>query len=469
MLSPCRSRRSGRSPSTAGPSAATASWRWSARCSTRAAAPCRRSALVEDVWEGIPPDDAAGAVQALVSRARRLGLPSTAAPGGYRLPTDGCRSTSTTPRRSLDRGPRRAARRATPRRARDLGREARALAPRGPGPGRPGDRAPARRRRRPLRAEAGLALGRRRRTSSTTCAAAPCAPRPTSRSSPCWCACSPRRAATPRRSRWSSGCATELADRYGTDPSPVVAQAHLALLRGELAGPRRRAAGRRRGPCPARAWRRPATALVGRDDGRRAGRGRARGGARWSPSSRPAVRARRGWPARSPAARSRPGRPVRVVELAGLRAPAEVLPTVLAAIGGSDATAARADLPTERRLLTPEDRLRLAAQDLDGLAGARQLRARARRRRGRRRRPAGRRLRPTSWCWRRAARRSASSARPCTACARSPTPTPWRCWSRGRAPAGRPSAGTRSGRSSCATGWTTCRSRSSSPPPGCGR
>jgi len=30
------------------------------------------SALVEDVWEGIPPDDAGGAVQALVSRARRL-------------------------------------------------------------------------------------------------------------------------------------------------------------------------------------------------------------------------------------------------------------------------------------------------------------------------------------------------------------------------------------------------------------
>uniref|UniRef100_UPI0037DD2EF6 hypothetical protein n=1 Tax=uncultured Cellulomonas sp. TaxID=189682 RepID=UPI0037DD2EF6 len=30
-------------------------------------------ALVEVVWAGLPPDDAAGAVQALVSRARRLG------------------------------------------------------------------------------------------------------------------------------------------------------------------------------------------------------------------------------------------------------------------------------------------------------------------------------------------------------------------------------------------------------------
>ena len=46
------------------------------------------TALVEDVWEGIPPDDAGGAVQALVSRARRLGLPVTGAPGGYRLPTE---------------------------------------------------------------------------------------------------------------------------------------------------------------------------------------------------------------------------------------------------------------------------------------------------------------------------------------------------------------------------------------------
>uniref|UniRef100_UPI0028E4A088 ATP-binding protein n=1 Tax=uncultured Cellulomonas sp. TaxID=189682 RepID=UPI0028E4A088 len=61
------------------------------------------------------------------------------------------------------------------------------------------------------------------------------------------------------------------------------------------------------------------------------------------------------------------GRPVRVVELAGLRAPGEVLPAVLAAIGGSDTAATRPEQPTERRLLTPEDRLRLAAQDLDGL------------------------------------------------------------------------------------------------------
>ncbi|KMM46953.1 hypothetical protein CWIS_02395, partial [Cellulomonas sp. A375-1] len=45
-------------------------------------------ALVEAVWDGAPPDDEQGAVQALVSRVRRLGLPVQSVPGGYRLPAD---------------------------------------------------------------------------------------------------------------------------------------------------------------------------------------------------------------------------------------------------------------------------------------------------------------------------------------------------------------------------------------------
>ncbi|WP_238432630.1 AfsR/SARP family transcriptional regulator [Micromonospora tarensis] len=44
--------------------------------------------LVDAVWDGAPPDDATGAVQALVSRVRRLGLPVLAVPGGYRLPAE---------------------------------------------------------------------------------------------------------------------------------------------------------------------------------------------------------------------------------------------------------------------------------------------------------------------------------------------------------------------------------------------
>ncbi|WP_433120453.1 AfsR/SARP family transcriptional regulator [Micromonospora sp. CA-246542] len=39
------------------------------------------SLLVDAVWDGAPPDDATGAVQALVSRVRRLGLPVVAVPG----------------------------------------------------------------------------------------------------------------------------------------------------------------------------------------------------------------------------------------------------------------------------------------------------------------------------------------------------------------------------------------------------
>jgi len=46
------------------------------------------AALAEAVWHGDPPEDAAGAVQALISRVRRLGVPVLAGPGGYRTPAD---------------------------------------------------------------------------------------------------------------------------------------------------------------------------------------------------------------------------------------------------------------------------------------------------------------------------------------------------------------------------------------------
>ena len=61
------------------------------------------------------------------------------------------------------------------------------------------------------------------------------------------------------------------------------------------------------------------------------------------------------------------GRAVRVIELAGLRSPDEVLPTVLAALGGADTTATGGNLGLERRVLSPEERLRAVAPDLDGL------------------------------------------------------------------------------------------------------
>src|SRR5512142_993523 len=46
------------------------------------------AALGEAVWNGAPPADMLGAVQALVSRLRRLGVPVLAVAGGYRLPVD---------------------------------------------------------------------------------------------------------------------------------------------------------------------------------------------------------------------------------------------------------------------------------------------------------------------------------------------------------------------------------------------
>ncbi|KQS98703.1 BTAD domain-containing putative transcriptional regulator [Cellulomonas sp. Leaf395] len=323
------------------------------------------AALVEDVWEGIPPDDAAGAVQALVSRARRLGFAIEAAPGGYRLPTDGLRI-DVVEAEALLAGGRDALRSGDAARARDLGRDARGLLPAVPDLGDP---ATARLLADvvTLQAEAGLTLGHvedmvedLRRCALRTPPDEPLV------------ALLVRVLAAQGRDAEAlevvEQVRAELADRYGTDPSPVVADAHLALLRGELAAaaPAPHVATVRSVVTMPAAWRRPATALVGRDDAV------AQVEAGLSTSALVTVVATggagktrlAGEVARRAAAA---GGSVRVVELAGLRSPDEVLPTVLAAIGGSDATAARADISTDRRLLTPQDRLRLAAQDLDGL------------------------------------------------------------------------------------------------------
>lgn len=321
-------------------------------------------ALVEDVWEGIPPDDATGAVQALVSRARRLGFAIEAAPGGYRLPTDGLRIDVVDAEALLATG-RQALRSGDAARARDLARDARSLVPAVPDLDHP-TTAHLLAEVVTLQAEAGLALGHvedlvedLRRCALRTPPDEPLV------------ALLVRVLAAQGRDAEAlevvDALRTELAERYGTDPSPVVSQAHLALLRGELAPVAAPPVAPRRATLtlPA-AWRRPTTALVGRDDDLRqveAALGAsglvtvvATGGA--GKTRLAGEIARRAVSA---------GRSVRVVELAGLRAPAEVLPTVLAAIGGADVTSAGTDLTAERRLLTPEDRLRLAAQDLDGI------------------------------------------------------------------------------------------------------
>ncbi|WBB68390.1 BTAD domain-containing putative transcriptional regulator [Micromonospora sp. WMMD812] len=318
--------------------------------------------LVDSVWGGTPPDDATGAVQALVSRVRRLGLPVVAGPGGYRLPAEDltvdaveARALAERARVALQTGDLPAARRAADQ-ARNLFPEVPELA------------APEETRLfadvTALRAQAALAGGGPfdevdlRRLVARTPPDEPSA------------ALLVRVLAAQGRDAEAlevvEQLRAELADRYGTDPSSVITDVHLALLRGELTSapvtPRRQPT---RITLPA-AWHRPMTALVGRErDVETVGEALteaalvtivATGGAG---KTRLAAEVAR----RAAAA----GQTVRVIELAGLRSPEEVLPTVLATLGGADTSATGGNLGLERRVLSPEQRMRAVAPDLDGL------------------------------------------------------------------------------------------------------
>ncbi|WP_406084670.1 transcriptional regulator [Micromonospora zamorensis] len=321
------------------------------------------SLLTDAVWDGAPPDDATGAVQALVSRVRRLGLPVVAVPGGYRLPADEITLDAVEARALVDRA-RAALQAGDAGAARSAADQARALFPEVPELDTTEDTrlfadVAA------LRAQAALAgagpfdevdLGRLvARTPPDEPSAALLV----------------RVLAAQGREAEAlevvERLRAELADRYGTDPSPVITQVHLALLRGELTTPAVEPSPRQpmRIALPA-AWRRPMTALVGRErDVAAVVEGLAdaplvtivaAGGAG---KTRLAAEVTR----RTAAA----GRSVRVIELAGLRSSDEVLPTVLAALGGADTSATGGNLGLERRVLSPEERLRAVAPDLDGL------------------------------------------------------------------------------------------------------
>ncbi|ROS23686.1 putative ATPase [Cellulomonas sp. PhB150] len=320
-------------------------------------------ALVEAVWDGEPPQDEAGAIQALVSRLRRTGLPVVGAPGGYRLPTENLHVDATDVRDRVTRATT-ALRDGRPAVAQQLADEARALFPDVPDLD---DVAIARlfSEVAMLRAEAALAgAGALDGTDLH---------RLVDRTPPDEPAVALLVRVLAAQGRDAEALElveqvrTELADRYGADPSPVVVEAHLALLRGELPTTR---------PTPRTdvhqtvhlppSWRRASTPLLGRDVDLAAVLAAldtaplvtlvATGGAG---KTRLAAEV-----ARCAAA---DGRSVQVVELAGLRSPDEVLPAVLATIGGGDTTPSRADLTVERRVLEPAERLRQAAQDLDGL------------------------------------------------------------------------------------------------------
>ncbi|WP_211304521.1 BTAD domain-containing putative transcriptional regulator [Umezawaea tangerina] len=307
-------------------------------------------ALVDAVWQGAPPDDAAGALQALVARVRRLGVPVVAASGGYRIPADGVQVDAVAVRALADRG-RQALAEGNAVRARGRADEARALFPEVP------ELADAGGARLfadvvALRAEAALARGGPfdeadlRRLATRVPPDEPAA------------ALLVRVLAAQGRDAEALDVVervrVELADRYGTDPSPVLAEAHLALLRGQLTVDRPK----RTDGLPA-AWRRATTALVGRQEDLAAVTTAllearlvtvvATGGAGKTRLAAEVVRSAAG------------SRTVRVVELAGLRSPAEVLPTVLAVLAGTGTP------PVDRRVLDPRERLRAIGPELDGL------------------------------------------------------------------------------------------------------
>lgn len=313
-------------------------------------------ALVEAVWRGDPPDGSAGALQALVSRVRRLGLPVEAVPGGYRVPADLVDVDAVAVRESIELA-RTALRCGDAAAARSAADAARARFPETP------DLAEGARLFADvvaLRAEAALAgAGAFDEADLRRLVAHPPPDEPAA-------ALLVRVLAAQGRDAEAldliERLRAELADRYGTDPSPALAEAHLALLRGELRAepaPRRVATA---GTLP-RGWRRPTAALVGRDDDVSAVVAAlaeaplvtivAPGGA--GKTRLAAEVARRGTG------------PVQVIELAGVRAPDGVLPAVVAAFGGADTAPTAAGLSLERRVLSPQQRLREIAPELDGL------------------------------------------------------------------------------------------------------
>ncbi|CAN5348501.1 hypothetical protein BH11ACT1_BH11ACT1_15580 [soil metagenome] len=241
------------------------------------------ASLVESVWHGSPPDDEVGALQALVARVRRTGLAVTLATDGYRLPLDGLTVDVVEAEALLARG-RRDLRDGSPRAALDAARTARdlfddltvATMAGSPAAGTPADGHVAARTVRllagvvALRTEAALATGEVDALEELRALALRTPPEESI------VALLVRALAAQGRDAEAlhviDQLRSELAEQYGTDPSPVVATVHLALLRGELASPGRATTPSTTPTAPephlARSpasWRRPLTTLVGRE------------------------------------------------------------------------------------------------------------------------------------------------------------------------------------------------------------
>lgn len=352
--------------------------------------PVSTAALIDALWGLDVPRDATGALHALVSRVRRLGLPVVAEADGYRLPIDGlsvdAHQASAAVRRAREHL--RSGRFPEARHAAD---EARALLPAAP------DLADAEvrslfRAAVTVSAEAALAAGPASADRAavdgvnTVGPAGPdldaglesdlrrlvAGPPP---DEPAAALLVRLLAATGRETEaleLVEALRRELKERYGSDPSPVLAQVHVALLRGELSAPPSEplapaATPRPRGTSLPAGWRRATTPLFGRDQdlaGITAALAEAALVTIVGPGGVGKTRLAAEVARRAVAA----GEPVRVVELASVRSPEAVAGTVAAALS-SGGESSWADPSTVESLLRAENAspVRRAARDLVGL------------------------------------------------------------------------------------------------------
>lgn len=324
--------------------------------------------LVDELWDGDAPADPRGALQALASRLRRTGLRVEAVGSGYRVVLDGVEVDLLQAREALD-----AAREADA--SGDHATAAR-LADQGlalwSAPAEPDLHTAL----VMLRTRAELAAGAQPMGLDQLRAAVEA--RPTDE--PLVAVLMRALAATGRQAEALERFETlrsTLAERFGTDPAPVVSDVHVALLRGELSpppgpdtAPTADAAGDRpadparpaRRPTPP--WRRPATPLLGRD----ADLDRLQDSVATSPlvtlvAVGGAGKTRLAYELARRAEER--GEPVWVLELAHVRGPDQVLPALLTLTGTAESEVADDSLTV--RVRDVADRVAGAAAALDGL------------------------------------------------------------------------------------------------------